>query len=98
MVGFVVGEMALEQMETAVDFLGEFDFLSHQQDGADAAGTESADAIGVFIVEIAGCDHGYGPLGSGRIGESLLDASPGLLEEVLLACGAFFSESGTHSK
>jgi hypothetical protein len=33
-----------------------------------------------------------------RIGESLLDSPPPFLEESLLACGAFFSESGTHSK
>ncbi len=42
--------------------------------------------------------HGHGPLGSGRMGESLLDSPPTVLEGSLLACGAFFSESGTHSK
>src|SRR3954466_569577 len=82
--------MPLEQMQTAVDLLGEFDSLSHQKDGADAPGTEPPDATGLFIVDIGGGHHGYGPLGSGRIGESLLDSPPGLLEESLLACGAFF--------
>ena len=98
MVGFVVGQMPLEQMQSAVDFLGELDFLSHQKDGADAPGTESPDAMGLFIVDIAGGHHGYGPLGSGSMGESLLDSPPSVLEESLLACGAFFSDSGTHSK
>jgi hypothetical protein len=32
------------------------------------------------------------------MGDSLLDSPPSLLEESLLACGAFFSDSGTHSK
>src|SRR5262249_43194007 len=36
-------------------------------------------------------------LGSGSIGESLLD-SLSFLEESLLACGTTFPESGTHSK
>jgi hypothetical protein len=32
------------------------------------------------------------------MGESLLDSPPTFLEESLLACGAFFSDCGTHSK
>ena len=40
----------------------------------------------------------YGSLGPGRLGESLLDPPPSFLEQSLLACGAFFSESSTHSK
>ena len=98
MVGFVVGQMPLEQMQSAVDLLVEFDLLSHQKDGADAPGTESPHAIGPLIVDIGRGHHGYGPLGSGSMGESLLDSPPSVLEESLLACGAFFSDSGTHSK
>ena len=98
MVGFVVGQMPLEQMEVAVDFLDELDLLSQQEEGADAAGTEPPDAIGRLIVDIGRGHHGYGPLGSGRIGESLLDSPPTVLEGSLLACGAFSSESSTHSK
>ena len=37
MVGFVVGQMALEQVEIAVDILDEFAPLSQQEEGADAA-------------------------------------------------------------
>jgi hypothetical protein len=40
MVGFVIGQMALEQVEVAVDILDEFDPLSQQEEGPDAAGTE----------------------------------------------------------
>ena len=98
MVGFVVGQMPLEQMQSAVDFLVELDLLSQQEDGADATGTESPHAIGLFIVDIGRGHHGYGPLGSGSIGQSFLDSPPSFLEESLLACGAFFSDSSTHSK
>jgi hypothetical protein len=97
MVGFVVRQMPFEQMQSAVDFLGEVDFLSHQKDGADATGTESPHATGLFIVDIGRGYHGYRPLGSGSIGESLLN-SLRFLGESLLACGAFFSESSSHSK
>src|SRR6202044_991078 len=52
MVGFVVGQMALEQVEIAVDILDELDPLSQQEEGPDAAGTEPADAIGIFVVDV----------------------------------------------
>jgi hypothetical protein len=32
------------------------------------------------------------------MGDSLLDSPPTFLKGSLLACGAFFSDSGTHSK
>ena len=97
-VGFVVGQMPLEQMQSAVDFLVELDLLSQQEDGTDATGTEPPHAIGLFIVDIGRGHHGYGPLGSGSIGQSFLDSPSPFLEESLLACGAFFSDSSTHSK
>src|SRR5262249_31052366 len=80
------------------DLLDELEFLSHQEDGADAAGTEPPHAIGPLRVDIGGGHHGCGALGSGRMGDSLLDSPPGFLEGSLLACGAFLSDSGTHSK
>jgi hypothetical protein len=98
MVGFVVGEMLLEQMEGAVDLPVELDLPGQEKDGADAASTESAGATGLFIVDIGGGHHGNRSLGPGRLGESLLEAPANLLEESLLACGAFFSDSGAHSK
>ena len=90
--------MAFEQVQGAVDLLGEFDLLSQAEQGADAPGTESADPTGRFIVDIARGHHGDRPLGSGSMGGSLLDSPPTFLEESLLACGAFFADSSTHSK
>ena len=52
----------------------------------------------MFVVDIGGGHHGYGPLGTGRIVESFLDSPSPFLEESLLACRAFFSESSAHSK
>ena len=98
MVGFVVGQMALEQVKVAVDILDEFDPLSQQEEGADAAGTEPADAIGMFVVDVGRGHHGSRPLGAGRRVESFLDPPSPLLEESLLACRRVFSESSTHSK
>jgi hypothetical protein len=90
--------MPLEEMQVAVDLLDESDLLSQEKEGADASGTESPGAIGPFVVDIGGGHHGEGPLGPGSIVESLLDSPPSVLKGSLLACGAFFSDSGTHSK
>jgi hypothetical protein len=42
MVGFVIRQMALEQVEIAVDILDQFDPLSQEEEGPDAAGTAPA--------------------------------------------------------
>src|SRR5271169_4818403 len=98
MVGFVVGQMALEQVKIAVDILGESDPLSQQEEGPDATGTEPSDAIGRFVVDVGRGHHGDRPLGAGCVVESFLDSPSPLLEGSLPACGAFLSESRTHSK
>jgi hypothetical protein len=85
-------------MEIAVNLLDEADPLSEQEDGADASGAEAADAIGVFVVDVGRGHHGDRALGSRCVVEPFLEPSSPLLEESLLACGAFFSESRAHSK
>src|ERR1700677_946545 len=90
--------MPLEQMQSAVDFFVELDFLSQLEDSTDATGTESAHASGLFIVDIGRGHHGHGALGPGSIGQTFLNSPSGFLEESLLTCGAFFSDSRTHSK
>src|ERR1700677_170446 len=90
--------MPLEQMQSAVDFFVELDFQNHLEDSTDATGTESAHARGLFIVDIGRGHHGYGPLGPGSIGQTFLNSPSGFLEESLLTCGAFSSDSRTHSK
>jgi hypothetical protein len=85
-------------VEVAVDILDEFDPLGQQEEGPDAAGTEPSDAVGRFVVDVGRGHHGSRPLGAGRIVESFLDSPSPRLEGTLLACGALFSESSTHSK
>jgi hypothetical protein len=97
-VGFVVRQMPFEQMESAVDFFVEIDFLSHLENSTDATGTEPPHAGGLFIVDISRGHHGYGPFGPGSIGQTFVNSRSGFLEKFLLACGAFFSDSRTHSK
>ena len=97
-VGFVVRKVPLEQMKVAVDLLDELEFLGHQKNGADAAGAESPNAVGVFVVDIGRGHHGYRPLGSWGIVQAFLNSPSTFLENSLLACRRFISESSTHSK
>jgi hypothetical protein len=98
MVGFVVGQMSFEKVEIPIDIVDQANLLSQQENGADTAGTEPFDAIGLFVVDIGSGHHGLGSLGSGQIGETAVDSPPSFLEAFLLASLAFFSESSTHSK
>src|SRR5580698_148896 len=97
-VGFVVRKVPLEQLKVAVDLLDELDSLDHLKNGADAAGAESPDTVGVFVVNIGRSHHGYGPLGPRGIIQSFLNSPSTFLENSLLACVAFFLDSSTHSK
>ena len=97
-VGFVVRKVPLEQMKVAVDLLDELDSLGHLKNGADAAGAESPDTVGVFVVDIGRGHHGHGPLGPRGIVQPFLNSPPTFLENSLLACRRFISESSTHSK
>ena len=97
-VGFVVRKVPLEQVEVAVDLLDELESLDHLKNEADAAGAESADAIGIFVVDIGRGHHGNGPLGHRGIVEAFLNSPSTFLENSLLACRRFISESSAHSK
>ena len=58
MVGFVIGEMALEEMEVGVDGGDQAGAARQQEHGADAAGGEALDALAQFVVDVGGGDHG----------------------------------------
>ena len=91
-VGFVVGEMHLEQMKIVVDVVDQAGLLSQEEHGADAAGAEPLDAIGQFVVDIARGHHGYGPLGPRRIDQSFQNSPSPLLRVplALLRASRFF--------
>ena len=89
-VGFVIGEMALEQMEVGVDGGDQAGAACQQEHGADAAGGEAVDALAEFVVDVAGGDHGAIAFGFGAIGDAVED-SP-------LASSQFVQDTGIHSK
>ena len=57
MVGFVIGEMPLEDMEVVVDVADQADPARQQVHGADAPRSEALDAIGDFVVDVGGGHH-----------------------------------------
>src|SRR5262249_23651153 len=103
---FVVGEMPLEQMEVAVDIVDQASPAGQQEHGADATRGESLDAIGQFVMDVAGGDHGLIALWAGAILDAVEDSLPALTENPAVlfpdALGVVmsdpFGDSGGHSK
>src|SRR4051794_6976681 len=85
MVGFVVGEMALEEMKMGVDAGDQAGGSCQHQHGTDAAGGEALDALTEFVVDIAGGDHGDFAFGAGAILDAAEDSLPTLSQELSLA-------------
>ena len=92
MVGFVIGQMAFEEMEGPVDLLVELDLLNHEEDGPDAAGGESPSATSGFIVDIGRGDHGYRPLGPGVLARRSLMRRRPSWKDLFLRAAHFFGE------
>ena len=53
-IGFMIGQMDFEQVQSAIDGLGESDMLHNFVDGPESAVTESVTAFGKVIVDVAG--------------------------------------------
>src|SRR4051794_11342671 len=106
MVGFVVGEMAFEEVEVAVDVADQAGGVGQQEHGADAAGGEAVGAFGELIMDVGGGHHGAWGFGPGSILDAAEDSPPPLSEEIAVAFAAFLGvaiaaalgESGSHSK
>ena len=82
MIGFVIRQVDLEQVDVVVDGVNEADASSEQVKGAKAAVGNAVDAFGDFVVDVAGGEDGSGaiPQSSGgrdavgfRIGEQPAD-------------------------
>jgi hypothetical protein len=105
-VGFVVGQVSLEDMELGVDVADEAGALCEQEHGADAAGGESLGAVGQFVVDVAGGDHGPVAFRSGAVRDAVEDALAAFSELSAVAFARRFAvafsglpgESGSHSK
>jgi hypothetical protein len=89
-VGFMIGKMHLKEMKIGVDVADKAYPVRQEQHEADAAGAEALNALDQLVLDVDGGHHGYEPLGTGWLAESLVNSSPPFLEESLLACLAFF--------
>ena len=85
-VGFVVGQMPLEEVEVGVDVVDQPDPASQQEHGADAAGAEALDAIGQLVVDVGGGHHGFvSRSGPGPILDAVEDPPLALVEDPAVA-------------
>ena len=97
-VRFVVGLVSLEDMGLGVDVADESGALCQQEHGADAAGGEALDAIGQFVVDVAGGHHGQIAFRTGAVLDADRDAGSAFAElsavafaQSLCGCASGFS-------
>ena len=89
-IGFVVREVTLEQVETIVNGLDQSEFTDHQMNATDASARDGLGLVGDLIVDVRGGDDGLGRWrGDGSI-ESPTD--------FVLARGVVTVWNGFHSK
>jgi len=58
MIGFVVWQVNLEQMEFAIDGIDEAEALGEEMKSADATVADAVHAVGDFVVDVAGGEDG----------------------------------------
>ena len=58
MIGFVIEHVNLEEMEFAIDGIDEAETLGEEMKGADAAMADAVNAVGDFVVDVAGREDG----------------------------------------
>ena len=90
MIGFVVGQMDLEQVQAAVDGVDQAEPAGQGMDGADAAAGDAAGALGDLVVDVAGGQHGLGAAAQVLLVQAPFDPA--------LAVGQFSSYARFHSK
>jgi hypothetical protein len=89
-VGLMVGEVELEQMESLVDGLGEAEFPHEQLDGADAAAGDGLRLGGGLVVDVGRSDD--------RIGRWCGDRTVEAAADFALAGGVVAVWNRLHSK
>ena len=105
-VGFMIGEMALEEMEVVVDITDQPDPPCQQQHGTDSPGVETLDAVGELIVDVARGDHRLFAFQPWSILDAVHDSLATLVQPTtVVIAGAFTGAfwrfprySGSHSK
>ena len=86
----VVGQVDLEQVQPAVDGLGQAQLAHQEVDGADTAVADAPATVADFVVDVAGGEHGLGAAAQVVFVQTFLDAA--------LAAGELLAYSGVHSK
>jgi hypothetical protein len=89
-VGLVVGEVELQQVQVAVDGVDEADLTGQGMNGADAAAADAAGPVGDLVVDVRGGEHGAVTRLGGGLVEAALDAA--------LAVSQLASYLGLHLK
>jgi hypothetical protein len=89
-VALVVGEVAFEQVEVAVDGLDQTEGVGQVVEGAEAAGGDGPDPVGGLIVDGGGGHHGSVAFDAGLGPEAAADST--------LASLGLALETGVHSK
>ena len=105
-VGFVIGEMLLEELEVVVDVADQSGPLCQQEHGADAARGEALNAAREFIMDVVGSHHGLIAFGLVAIRDAVEDPLPAFAEEPAIAFSPFvgvafsgpLGDSSSHSK
>ena len=105
-VGFVIGQVAFEEVEVVVEVADQADLACRQEHGADAARGEALNALGQFIVDAGGGHHGQVAFGSGMILDAVEESAPAFAENPAVAFSrllavvfsGLFGESSSHSK
>jgi hypothetical protein len=90
-VGLVVGQVELEQVQATVDGLDEADLACQGVQGPNAAAAEAAGAVGDLVVDGAGGEHGLSAVRDVGLVQAAFNAA--LAVGQLLAYLAFHSES-----
>ena len=106
MIGFMIGEMAFEEMEILVDGGDQAGPPCQQEHGPDATRGQTLDTLAEFVMDVGGGNPGDFAFGLGVMSDPLEDSPPPLLQEpsltlsglAALASGCRPRENSAHSK
>jgi hypothetical protein len=89
-VGLVVGEVELEQVQVPIEGVDEADLAGEGVEGADTAAADAPGAVGDLVVDVAGGEHGAAAVRDAGFVEAAFEAA--------LAVGQLLAYLGFHSK
>ena len=90
MVGFVIRQMSLEDVDHSVDRADQSGLAGQQEHGADAAGAESLDTIGQLVMDVGGGHHRLVAFRTGSILDAVEDSALAFVEILRLRLVTYF--------